>query len=363
MHFMGGVWATPFFGVRAGFNFAKGAGLSTPSIDGISGHEKLHSVGLGTVAIDALVNPIGLSRNYNWNTPAGVNLILGYQTGAMLMSDAQHLDKSLSIYVDGFRAGAQIWVRLNRDLRLNIEPVYSTLNAHGRLFLDPNTTTVYRRTETGTSTPLRAGNNFSIKMGLTVMLNRLTDTNWNDSISNQPTKFFTGVGGGWNILLSRHRLVESGAKLNGLFFLGYRFNQSSAIRAGFEFISDRMKTRLDIGGVEQYSDKRYNLGFVSLAYQMDVLNAFRGYDPNRKIDFNFFAGPALAMRLNDNKKMDAALNLGFLTNYKLSRNVSLFYNHNIYMFGVGNEDVLPTAGILSKVTALNTINLGLMLHF
>ncbi len=363
MHFMGGVWATPFFGVRAGFNFAKGAGLSTPSIDGISGHEKLHSVGLGTVAIDALVNPIGFSRNYNWNTPAGVNLILGYQTGAMLMSDAQHLDKSLSIYVDGFRTGAQIWVRLNRDLRLNIEPVYSTLNAHGRLFLDPNTTTVYRRTETGTSTPLRAGNNFSIKMGLTVMLNRLTDANWNDSISNQPTKFFTGVGGGWNILLSRHRLVESGAKLNGLFFLGYRFNQSSAIRAGFEFISDRMKTRLDIGGVEQYSDKRYNLGFVSLAYQMDVLSAFRGYDPNRKIDFNFFAGPALAMRLNDNKKMDAALNLGFLTNYKLSRNVSLFYNHNIYMFGVGNEDVLPTAGILSKVTALNTINLGLMLHF
>ena len=80
--------------------------------------------------------------------------------------------KGSRITVDGFRVGLQLWTRLSRDLRLNIEPMYSSLNAHDNIYINAAGNTLYRTREMG-STPLKLGNSFSVRVGLTVPFNRI----------------------------------------------------------------------------------------------------------------------------------------------------------------------------------------------
>ena len=130
------------------------------------------------------------------------------------MNDAEHTIKGSRITVSGFRLGLQLWTRLSRDLRLNIEPMYSALDIHDRVYINEAGNTLYRTKEAG-SKPLKLGNSFSVRVGLTVPLNRIAryeDADMTSYASKKPMRWFGAIGGGWNILLTRHRFKNDGTK-------------------------------------------------------------------------------------------------------------------------------------------------------
>ena len=358
-----GWWANSFLGARVGLNMAKGVDMTTTHTTNGRTEDVHHAIGLGTIAGDVLINPLGLSRNYNWHSLVGTNILLGYQNGWLVMNDAEHTIKGSRITADGFRMGLQLWLRLSRDLRLNIEPMYSTLNVHDNVYINAAGNTLYRTKEMGT-TPLKLGNSFSVRVGLTVPFNRIAryeDADMTSYAAKEPMRFFGALGGGWNILLTKHRFKDSSAKLNLSAFGGYRLNEVSAVRLGLEYIMDNIKYAYIANNIAEFNEEKRNILFVSADFQVDLLAYFRGYNPNRPWNVALYAGPAIGIQTNKEHVKDGAINLGMTVSCRISKNFSMFYNHNIYLMGfLSNKSLLPGTTLLGRMTALNCIDFGLM---
>ena len=90
--------------------------------------------------------------------------------------------------------------------------MYSALDIHDRVYINEAGNTLYRTKEAG-SKPLKLGNSFSVRVGLTVPLNRIAryeDADMTSYASKKPMRWFGAIGGGWNILLTRHRFKNDG---------------------------------------------------------------------------------------------------------------------------------------------------------
>lgn len=361
-----GWWLNSFLGARVGLNMAKGIDMTTTYTENNRTEDVHHAIGLGSIAGDILLNPFGLNKNYNWKSLVGANLLMGYQNGWLVMNDAEHTIKGSKITVSGFRLGLQLWTRLSRDLRFTIEPMYSTLNAHNNIYISEDGKNLYRTAE-NTATPLRLGNTFSVRFGLSVPLNRIgrhEDADMTSFASKNPQRFFAGIGGGWNILLTKHRLANDGAKINFTAFAGYRLNEVSALRLGANYIMDNNKYAYIEKDKAYFEEDKKNIAFIAADFQLDLLAYFRGYNPKRQWNVNLYVGPAIAIETSKDHNKDGAINLGLTAKHQLSRNFSLFYNHDIYLMGfLGQPTLLPGTNLVGNVTALNCINFGLMYNF
>ena len=361
-----GWWANSFLGARVGLNMAKGVDMTTTHTTNGQTEDIHHAIGLGTIAGDVIINPMGLSKNYNQHSLVGANILLGYQNGWLVMNDAEHTIKGSRITVDGFRVGLQLWTRLSRDLRLNIEPMYSSLNAHDNIYINAAGNTLYRTREMG-STPLKLGNSFSVRVGLTVPFNRIAryeDADMTSFASKKPMRFFAALGGGWNILLTKHRFKDSGAKINLSAFGGYKLNEVSAVRLGLEYMMDNVKYAYIENNIASFNEDKRNILFVSADFQLDLLAYFRGYRPNRAWNVALYAGPAIGIQTNKEHSKDGAINLGMTVSHQIAKNFSAFYNHNIYLMGfLGRDSLLPGTNLLGKITALNCIDFGVMYNW
>lgn len=361
-----GWWGNSFLGARVGFNMAKGSDLTTTNVDGNKQEELLHGLGMATLTGDLLFNPLGLNKNYSWKSLVGGHLVLGYQNGLLVLNDEERTIKGSKITVDGFRLGVQFWVRLSRDLRFNIEPMYATLNAHDKVFTNNDGSKFYRTEEIGTK-PLKLGNTFSVKLGLSVLLNRFNrfeDANLKSYADKAPNRFFASVGGGWNILLSKHRYKDGGTKMNLTAFGGYRLNEVSALRLGLDYVMDDIKYGYIENGSTELIEEKRNILFVAVDFQVDVLAYFRGYNPKRKWNLNLYTGPAIGIQIDKEHTKAGAINLGMTLDHRLNKRLSAFYNHNIFLLGfMGNKDLLPGTTLFGNITALNAINFGLMYNF
>ena len=358
-----GWWANSFLGARIGLNMAKGVDMTTTHTQKGQTEDIHHAIGLGTIAGDVLINPLGLSKNYNWHSLVGANLLAGFQNGWLVMNDAEHTIKGSRITVSGFRLGLQLWTRLSRDLRLNIEPMYSALDIHDRVYINEAGNTLYRTKEAG-SKPLKLGNSFSVRVGLTVPLNRIAryeDADMTSYASKKPMRWFGAIGGGWNILLTRHRFKNDGAKVNLAAFAGYRLNEITSVRLGLEYVMDNIKYAYIENNNAEFHEEKHNIAFVAANFQLDLLSYFRGYNANRLWNVALYAGPAIGIQTNKPHNKDAAINLGMTANHQISKHISAFYNHNIYLMGfLGQESLLPGTNLMGRLTALNCINFGLM---
>lgn len=361
-----GWWGNSFLGARVGLNFSKGSDLTTTNTEGENTETLYHGMGMVTLSGDLLFNPLGLGKSYNWNSLIGGHLIFGYQNGLLVLNDEERTLKGTKITVDGLRIGAQFWARLSRDLKFTIEPMYTALNGHDKVFTN-NTYTQFYKTQSPGTQPFKMGNQVSLKLGLSVMLNRFAryeDADLTSYRDKNPSRFFANLGAGWNILLSKHRYKNGGTKMNLTAFGGYNLNEVSALRLGLEYVMDDNKHAYTERATTTFIENKLRVAFVALSYQVDILAFFRGYNPNRTWNLNLYAGPAIGIQTSGKKNKDGAINMGMTVDHKLSNKLSAFYNHNIYLLGfLGQPELLPRTNLLGKVTALNVINFGFMYRF
>lgn len=376
-----GFWLTPFLAARIGLHANQGTGITTHIRNGEGTKKLYNSMGIASGVLDVLINPLAFRHSsFDWNAPMGLNIIVGYQNGFNFVADANSMAKGKRVWFDGLRLGAQLWMRLAEGVRLHMEPIYSPL--HNKNLLSNSTETKVTNIPTSGYHNMKLGESLSMKVGLTVFLKNPSERNIPESDYFLRPNSFVGLGGGWNIPLSKRHYEGGGAKMNGIVFGGYRFNEISSLRASYEIMSDGLveRTSFTHDGTYTYGflNRRFTVGFAAVDYQLDLLSVLNGYRASRRWDISLYGGPALSMRLGEKtetengEKIDKeslchstfGLNAGMMLEYNVTKNWSLFFNHNIYFFGLTDSGyVFNTESIIHKATILNSFNLGVIRNF
>lgn len=383
-----GWWMSNATGFRIGAN----ANFNKWKVNEIQGHgdmpsyERKHLFGTVSGSFDALLNPLGFSRNYNWNAPVGINFLAGLEMGRMVLQHPQLNDWRVqreSRWYYGYRYGAQLWVRLSDNLHFEIEPLFTHY-----IHKQP------RKSQGHFVEQRLRHDHFALRAGLKVFLNN--DYAREDAANySQNPGWFVGLGGGTNFFLQKRYYTGDGKhKLNGLFFVGYQFDNINAIRLNEEILNDAYYdsftpytfTRKRDGKTVKYHahmKRTVTLSMTSLDYQVNVLNLFRSGKPSSRFNVNLMLGPVLGVYCGESDKWDTnldpakydhnmlvdtdakaylGLHGGMNLSLQLSKPLSLFYQHNVYTF-FGPDDILRSVESSGKYNVFNTLNLGLQYHF
>ena len=383
-----GWWMSSATGIRIGANasFNKWKQYEVRGRGDMPGYQQRHLFGSISASFDALLNPLGFTRHYNWNAPVGVNFLAGLEIGQLAMIhpliNDWRIEQERRWYY-GYRYGGQIWVRLSDNIHFEIEPLF-THYIHkqparsGDKFVDKR----YRH------------DFFALKAGLKVFLNNDFARESAESYS-QNQGWFVGVGGGTNFFFQQRYYTGKGKhKINGLIYAGYNFDNINGIRLNEEILNDAYYdaltpyyfTRKSDGKTDKYyahMKRNVTLSMTSLDYQLNLLNLFRSGKPSSKLNVNLMLGPVLGIYCGESDSYDTNLDpnkyyhhdfmdlstkaymgmhAGMNFSIRLSRPISIFYQHNIYTF-FGHHDIFKSSEVSARQNVLNALNIGLQYNF
>ena len=139
-----GWWMLPSIGVRIGANALKGGAIRFTNAQGSGREDVITSAYLANAFADLLINPLGFRSHYDWNQRFGINLIGGIQRGIMAVDGNQSEARGRDLYANGWRAGIQLWVKLQDNLRLHVEPMYTMIDCK-EIYIDDETNSRLKR--------------------------------------------------------------------------------------------------------------------------------------------------------------------------------------------------------------------------
>jgi len=352
-----GWWPTSWIGGRASMVVAKGSGIVQRSTDGDADHDDRKTTEFAAGALDLLFNPLGLTRNYDWNAPAGVNLIAGYQNGYYALGAINTYAKGRNKYFSSVRLGGQLWVRLSDDLRFHFEPLYSIINVENIYVNDENANVVSLSPREGYSA-MAERHHLGLRFGLTLLLRTAKHREEKEGEPLNDRRWFVGATTGWNFQCRKHYYAGTGRSINGTFIAGYNFSKLSAARLSAEFLNNNVMERHG----NQYSMNNLKVSLSSLCYQMNITNLFSGYQPSRRFEGVVHGGPALAIDMQETDRKYLGITGGVTLNWHINSLLALTATHSHYCFGLWDHGrVFRSNDIVGKVTVVTTFNLGLML--
>ena len=329
-----GWWLNSAVGFRGGVQISNADWAHDPT-----GARKFQ-LGFLAGTFDVMFNPLGITKKYNWNQPVGFNLFAGGGLGKI-----RFVTSRKTAYESPFnevRLGAQFWLKLTNDLRLNLEPTYSMMGGFkGNKVVDN-------------------ANELAMKVGVSMLLrdkSKDSKDGVGDSSLYKPYGFFLGGGLGWNTTVHTWRPTGQGFSLlkNGLLFAGYKVNDYHGIRLSGEYLTDKVWQDYGSGPLVE---QKFNNTLLSLDYQFNIFNALAGVRPGRRWDASLYLGPSLAL---GDKGSELAWNFGGILSYAVSRNLSLFYSHTIYRM---SKDRYKSAQVYrTPGTIVNSLNVGMMYQF
>lgn len=318
-----GAWLSSALALRSSFNIAHSGWSRFGS--------RMNMMTYTSASIDAVLNPLGFVRNYNWEAPAGFNLFAGYELGFLQVIPT---GDNINSYAMGYRLGLQPWVRLGRDTRLFIEPTYTVM-----------------RYSTGADNRKRA-DQYALKIGVEMMIGGPREAVSTDNEKISPSGFFVGAGLGWNTAFRRWKydILNDDFLKNGLFFGGYHFDPYSGIMLSAEHMVDK------ISSIE--TETKFKNWLVSLDYQLNLTNLLTGYNPYRRWTFSMLAGPTLGIN-SDHTYFGG--NVGVQLDYKITKHIGLFYQHRFYWT---SRYLFEHSRFYDEAGAIKTsFNIGLMYSF
>lgn len=327
-----GWWLSSAIGLRAGLSITNADWSDQPE-DGVR-----NNAGLEMGTLDLMLNPFGFRRHYNWDAPVGVNIFGGYAWGRAHTVDRNDQSPVRGLAM-GYRFGAQFWARLTDDLRLNLQPTYTTYEFYE-----------------GYSRRPRFGE-LDFHLGLTALLRAPRHRAWDAS---EPAALplrglFVGAGMGWNTTVHEWRYTGQNAGLikNGLLFAGYNFDEYNGVRLSMESLTDKVWNRS--GNSETLVERKFSNKIFSLNYQLNLLNLFAGYRPSRRWNVHLFAGPGI---VSGDGSTDWSADFGGQVSYRLARNLSLFYSHTLYY--MPKEKYSDNQIYTAHGSVANSLNIGLI---
>lgn len=369
-----GWWALPAIGLRAGADLIRGSSKESRVIAENGTFTRYDKLRLSFIYADLVINPLGFARQYNWQQPAGINLLVG-----RTLFNLSHHNIEERYWKNGWRLGTQLWAKLAQGFRLNIEPMFSLTECEPQSS-DPTDYTSKDHRDI-----------FSLKVGVTMMMQQKKDHDNHTIVSNviRP-RWFIGLGGGLHFNKDDYRLDGGGTNCNIQAIAGYRIWKNTTIRLSeeltFDHFIDNCRYQLtSSSNAGKWKNGRgittYRFLFSSLAYQYDLMGLFND-NPARRWEFNILGGFALSYYLNESTTVPgetasyevshanriSPLNfntlIGMMLNYRISDRLSAYFNHHLYIYSYGQPQwVHYTPQIWSISGHINTFNAGLMIHF
>lgn len=242
--------------------------------------------------LDALFNPWGFSKNFDWNARYGAYVMAGFELGWISFTYAGN-KKALRTYSQAYSLGAHGWVKISDGLQFFVEP-----RVVGHLYKVPYKNVDWQHLYTRKALMVNFGftaTGLSPKYRKPVVV---------DSVTIDNSRWTVGLGVGTNLLQTYTKMIDyEKAPYNFNGFIQYHFDKVSSIRLGFEYfvhsatdITRFYDTNLK---TEDYTKRSglwnhtYYLGFASIDYDINLTNLLFGYRPGRKFDIEAFAGPTI----------------------------------------------------------------------
>lgn len=324
-----GKWLTSAIGVRGTFynnNNTLTMHLSN-KIKGAVEHTKYNAKyysNRGGFRTEALINPLGFKRNYNWDASWGGYLLGGVGYGWLVRWNTEDKSKMLSTPIFTYTAGINLWKRIDQDIQFFMESrfISNTYNA-------PYTDTKYYNRQL-------PDKGFAIDFGVSVNLRtkryreltlKTDSTTQHEIKGHQPKTPFTFGISAMLPLAESHYMSYSdmtGVSYGVKFFGQYHFNDISSARLNLEYMS------LFRANISSYTDKYIDNGITVSRSRVGLLGFRNGLltaTANYSVDLvQLMAGHTSA---NRPKKFHAEIFAGSGVTIYMTRTHTLWEEENL----------------------------------
>lgn len=235
---------------------------------------------------EALLNPLGFLKTFQWDAPCGLYLALGGEIGALTKYGS---NRRMRVKSESYDIGLHLWHRLSKDLQVFVEPRFS----HN----------VYTTSDNGGKTrDMHGDNNWAVDAGLTMLISseRFKDMNKMDETQNfiyRDIRGFRIAAGGGMPLLQHYgsHITGGGMNWNGMVALEYAFNHLHTVRLHADW--------LNLNGRILYNDKVWNARsgvlLTALNYEVNLTTLCSGRYQKRRFELEAYIGPAIGFRTGD----------------------------------------------------------------
>lgn len=337
--------------------------------------------------LDALFNPLALTRNYLWNNPFSGYLLFGVEFGQLTKYQSS---KNLSAHSQGFTGGIHLATRLSQDLLFFIEPRYSFLQYR---IPYSNVDWYQRFSEKGVN----------INVGFTIMMRgqqfrRIENP---DYFTRHVKQITFGIMGGIPLFQTKTPVYDGTNNFNYNWggYTEFHFNHIHAIRVTYEQLAKRYS------GIDSYYDLVWdesiqnNVGVIksglwnhtlslhllSLSYSLNLTSSMSGFIPHRAFDLECFLGPTMIISSSDNTSLyrgeqleqghsvvlqnteqlrnKFGAHLGFKLRGKITKHISVFLSPTFYLINDLKMNGLELPKVMGKLGAFETLNMGIQYSF
>lgn len=305
---------------------------------------------------EALLNPLGFVRNYDWDSRFGLYVLGGLQVGKLWKRHYQEND--ISAYYQGYTGGFHFWARLSEGLQVFMEPRIEHFE--------------YHKPRNGKPANWRYHDNlWSVNVGMTVSTRTRKYTDWKlweeRDQSQFMNKFVVGAGGGINYLQKRAQFVETGLKLgfNLYGFLEYHLNALHSVRLSADGVYHPLKYYSNKSD-DPTPTRRYANAFISLDYQLNITNLLNAQDPDlRTFEAFAFVGPSIVSGIDREQitTPQPTVNLGAKLLYHVNRHLGIHITPTFYYVPKWIKSNFYDKQHLAAVTFIETLNAGVQYTF
>ena len=331
LNFAMGWWLSPVLGLR-GSVFMRNtfwrqetneALQEAGSPAGVTNYPALHIGGRA----EALVNPLGFLHSFSWNSPVTGWMTVGMEYGKIKKNQT---GPNFSNWVHGLTTGLHLAGQLADNLQLFVEPRYTWSRYH----VPYNNVDWLKKYN---------DNGLTVEAGVTVYMmppkyRRAENT---DFFMRRLDNLRVGIFGGTNFLFRNAPVYDGQSNMGYNFggFLEYRFDYLSSVRVNYEQTNWRYNTPVYYSDVYRDEasgrmigrkrqglwDYSYNVGLLSLAYQLNVLSFLAGDHP-RTFTAEAFAGPTLVTHthLSAELNSDEPLEHGHMARHNPGKNLKCY---------------------------------------
>lgn len=313
----------------------------------------LHSFLYGLRA-EAMINPLGFSKDFSWDDPFGFHVVAGGELGWIMKEQK----RGLSCNRETYTAGVQVWANLNGGMRLFVEPRYSY--------------SVYKIPYKNVDWSERfSDDNFNLNLGLSFLMRSrkyLSDKTKSDTDFHS-SKLMVGLGAGFPLMSTdSHYEGESTLDWTTSLYALYKIDRISGIRLGLDYLSIKeniMSKYIDYNlnypeanniptHKEGLWNRKFRMKILTLDYSANFTNLFSKSFFEKRWNLEVYAGPAFCIMHREHSKLADAerqqpnhkyvlkgkvgrgtawgANGGFNLSYRFNENISAFASPTFYVF-------------------------------
>jgi len=299
-----GKWFSPMIGLRAGI---------TTGDDIFKTVKETHYHRMfAAVRADAMLNPLGMKKDFSWDKPAGFYLFgggfVGYM-GRLLANDKRTTSKFAAVSV-----GSHVWAKLSSDLQIFAEPRFSYMR------------TLYKSVEN----PYELSLNVGLSMYIRSRYFRNQDKSEINPLLDQDEKGWrAGLAGGISLLHFSRSCYDnhSGKYFNGLAYGEYHFDDYNALRLSYERFFHKQYF-YDTKAKSEYS-KTADETLMALDYEVNLSNLLSMHRTDRLFQLSLYAGGGMGFHPGM-RKLFPLLNGGAKLSAKVHENIRLVLNPAVY---------------------------------